>query len=132
MKYSLQYSMIFRMYNFSELLRNHTLKFLSRTLPILKDDDTLPKVTQVVENDFLESKKDFRRQSGKELNLRRKKRDNHADPDRSSRKFCDEGGVFCAVYRAIRGESNNSQLTAERREEVNSSQAQFQGRRYFL
>lgn len=31
----------------SELIRNQTLKFLSKTLPVLKADDTLPKVTQI-------------------------------------------------------------------------------------
>lgn len=34
---------------FSELIRNHTLKYLSRTLPILRADDTLPKVAQLQE-----------------------------------------------------------------------------------
>lgn len=32
---------------FSELIRNRTLDFLSKTLPVLKADDTLPKVTQI-------------------------------------------------------------------------------------
>lgn len=31
----------------SELIRNHTLKFLSKALPILKADDSLPKVAKV-------------------------------------------------------------------------------------
>lgn len=31
----------------SELIRNRTLDFLSKTLPVLKADDTLPKVTQI-------------------------------------------------------------------------------------
>lgn len=38
---------------FSELIRNQTLKFLSKTLPVLKADDTLPKVTQIPEEDSL-------------------------------------------------------------------------------
>lgn len=40
---------------FSELIRNQTLKFLSKTLPVLKTDDTLPKVTQVPSEDGLDS-----------------------------------------------------------------------------
>lgn len=32
----------------SELIRNQTLQFLSKTLPILKADDTLPKVAQIL------------------------------------------------------------------------------------
>lgn len=31
----------------SELMRNHTLRFLSRTLPVLRADDTLPRVAHV-------------------------------------------------------------------------------------
>lgn len=30
------------------MIRNQTLKFLSKTLPVLKADDTLPKVTQII------------------------------------------------------------------------------------
>lgn len=33
----------------SELIRNRTLDFLSKTLPVLKADDTLPKVTQILD-----------------------------------------------------------------------------------
>lgn len=36
----------------SELIRNQTLRFLSKTLPVLKADDTLPKVTQVQQDDL--------------------------------------------------------------------------------
>lgn len=34
---------------FSEVIRNRTLDFLSKTLPVLKADDTLPKVTQILD-----------------------------------------------------------------------------------
>lgn len=37
---------------------------------------------------------------------------------RKPRKFCDGGGVFCTLYRAIQGESPPHQM-AERREELN-------------
>lgn len=36
------------------MIRNHTLKFLSKTLPVLKADDTLPKVTQIIRDDPVE------------------------------------------------------------------------------
>lgn len=36
----------------SELIRNQTLRFLSKTLPVLKADDTLPKVTQIQQDDL--------------------------------------------------------------------------------
>jgi hypothetical protein len=40
------------------------------------------------------------------------------DEKRSPRKFCDGGGVFCALYRAINGEPVAGLLAAERREET--------------
>lgn len=49
------------------------------------------------------------------------------DPNRNSRKFCDGGGVFCALYRAIQGEPISSQLIAERRDETVPAQPQYQG-----
>lgn len=36
--------------HFSELIRNRTLDFLSKTLPVLKADDTLPKVAQIIDD----------------------------------------------------------------------------------
>lgn len=38
----------------SELIRNQTLKFLSKTLPVLKADDTLPKVTQIMPDETVD------------------------------------------------------------------------------
>lgn len=130
----------------SELIRNQTLKFLSKTLPILKADDTLPKVTQVIENDLIDSvngpnqiKRTFEEDSdvghdlsddvppslspapvvektdeGDEEAKSRSKRDTAG----RARRFCEGGGVFCTLYRALQGESLTSQLTAERREET--------------
>lgn len=116
--------------NFSELIRNQTLKFLSKTLPILKADDTLPKVTQVVDNDLndgplqrtydeedegQELHDDNEPEKPEEKSARTKR---STEMERNSRKFCDGGGVFCALYRAVQGEPINSQLIAERREET--------------
>lgn len=39
---------------FSELIRNHTLKFLSKALPALKADGTLPKVTEIFQEQMLD------------------------------------------------------------------------------
>lgn len=126
----------------SELIRNQTLKFLSKTLPILKADDTLPKVTQVIENDLIENggganqiKRTFEDDSdGHDLSddiavpqqpiaeeeaKSRSKRDTGR-----ARRFCEGGGVFCTLYRALQGESLTSQLTAERREETVTQQQQ--------
>lgn len=117
------------------------MKFLSRTLPILKADDTLPKVTQVVENDLIEGANQRTYEEDDDIShdlhdyepeepeqLSRQKRQAPIDPNRNSRKFCDGGGVFCALYRAIQGEPINSQLIAERREEtVAALPPQYQG-----
>lgn len=42
------------------------------------------------------------------------------DELRKPRKFCDGGGVFCTLYRAIQGEGIGSHQMAERREELNA------------
>lgn len=58
----------------------------------------------------------------------REKRDVPHKRIRRSKKFCDGGGVFCALYRAIQGEPISSQLIAERREEtVNPSLPRYEG-----
>ncbi|XP_025833144.1 uncharacterized protein LOC108733152 [Agrilus planipennis] len=113
-----------------ELLKNHTLKFLSRTLPILKADETLPKVAQY-QDEFLNentvvpyevNKNHVKRETGRQL---------QDDDDRKGKKFCDQGGFLCMLYKAINGElsstssssssassPSSSQLPIERRDEV--------------
>nr|AAO01073.1 CG9196-PA [Drosophila virilis] len=131
-----------------ELIRNQTLKFLSKTLPVLKADDTLPKVTQIIRDepvdqldnnnidrhyaarvtrslpDGVESNEysyfdpaldEEQQQENKQQQQRR------AVEERKPRKFCDGGGVFCTLYRAIQGDTSpavSAAQTAERREEV--------------
>jgi Spaetzle len=120
------------------LIRNQTLKFLSRTLPILKADDTLPKVTQVVENDLIdganqrtydedENSHELTDDYEPEMTEKRSRQKRQVDLNRNTRKFCDGGGVFCALYRAIQGEPISSQLIAERREETVPLTTQYQG-----
>jgi hypothetical protein len=156
----------------SELIRNQTLKFLSKTLPILKADDTLPKVTQIVDKNFNEndlgdggiSRRTFddddvdggghdltEEEHGESSNhhaqhdesekavteevdeepeeekIAREKRSVPHSRVRRSKKFCDGGGVFCALYRAIQGEPISSQLIAERREETGPVQPRYEG-----
>ncbi|CAG9804743.1 unnamed protein product [Chironomus riparius] len=142
-----------------ELIRNQTLKFLSKTLPILKADDTLPKVTQIVEKNYNDlsddnlSKRTFEDDDEEgihdlvdgeihhdetepekfenveeESRRSRHKREIPNNRGQRQRKFCDGGGVFCALYRAIQGEPINSQLIAERREEtVNPNLPRYEG-----
>lgn len=110
------------------------MKFLSKTLPILKADDTLPKVTQVIENDLIDGPNQIKRTfdddtDGHDLSedptveqpieneaKSRSKRD--INESGRARRFCEGGGVFCTLYRALQGESITNQLTAERREET--------------
>lgn len=106
-------------------------------MPILKADDTLPKVTQVVENDLIDGpnqvKRNFEDDDGIDLSddyepepelhheqehHSRMKRDTATTTSGRGSKFCSGGGVFCALYRAIQGEPISSQLIAERREET--------------
>ncbi|EAT35683.1 AAEL012164-PA [Aedes aegypti] len=106
-----------------ELIRNQTLKFLSKTLPVLKADDTLPKVTQIMPDETVDQFDDngIGRRMGKVMRMTEDRRDE--EEPRTPRKFCDGGGVFCALYRAIQGEPISSKLVAERREEIPSAYA---------
>ncbi|EAA09424.3 AGAP005126-PB, partial [Anopheles gambiae str. PEST] len=101
-----------------ELIRNQTLKFLSKTLPVLKADDTLPKVTQIIPDEPVDQFDDngIGRRMGKSMRMEEERR--VEEDARAPRKFCDGGGVFCALYRAIQGEPISSKLVAERREEA--------------
>lgn len=56
---------------------------------------------------------------GKGIRMTEERRDE--EEPRTPRKFCDGGGVFCALYRAIQGEPFNSKLVAERREEISNA-----------
>jgi len=127
-------------------------------LPILKADDTLPKVTQIVEKNYNDlsddnlSKRTFeddeeegihdltdeeihhdetepeKLEKVEEESRSRQKREIPNGRVQRSKKFCDGGGVFCALYRAIQGEPINSQLIAERREEtVNPNLPRYEG-----
>uniref|UniRef100_A0A1A9V6A7 Spaetzle domain-containing protein n=1 Tax=Glossina austeni TaxID=7395 RepID=A0A1A9V6A7_GLOAU len=130
-----------------ELIRNQTLKFFSKTLPVLKADDTLPKVTQIIRDDPVETldynnidrhytARAKRQISQDEVKGEMEHHDyGYFDPaldeelklkqqheQRKPRKFCDGGGVFCTIYRALQGDSSPSPtasaMTAERREEI--------------
>ncbi|KAH8346346.1 hypothetical protein KR084_006321, partial [Drosophila pseudotakahashii] len=142
-----------------ELIRNQTLKFLSKTLPVLKADDTLPKVTQIIRDEPVEqldsnnidNNHNRPYPTGASTRVRRslpegveskeysyfdpaldeeeqhqQRQQNHqqrraAAEERKPRKFCDGGGVFCTLYRAIQGDTGGAAPatpTAERREEV--------------
>ncbi|XP_061705069.1 uncharacterized protein LOC133516250 isoform X3 [Cydia pomonella] len=106
-----------------ELLRNQTLRFLSRTLPVLRADDTLPRVAHVphpgpapahYETNSLEDRVKRSMPAVDEVPSSELQAE-HREDARESRKFCDGGGVFCMLYRAINGESSSAGV--ERRED---------------
>lgn len=100
-----------------ELIRNHTLKFLSKALPILKADDSLPKVAKV--QPFSQNSVDTNEKRS------RSKRAVNADTkveNRQGRKLCEnQSGVMCMLYKAIQGESLTP-AAAERRDEIPPSE----------
>ncbi|XP_060807682.1 uncharacterized protein LOC106140903 [Amyelois transitella] len=108
-----------------EVIRNQTLRFLSRTLPVLRADDTLPRVAALPParetHDLHSNHLDDR---GKRSLPAEEAGAEHraADAPRDSRKFCDGGGVFCMLYRAFNGDSEPSPAPGgvERREDPGS------------
>ncbi|CAK1589399.1 unnamed protein product [Parnassius mnemosyne] len=129
-----------------ELIRNETLRFLSRTLPVLRADDALPRVAHVAAPPQQNYQQQYHHQhahypqpsdlpelAGNRLEDRMKRstemklqadeaeessrlpaEHRAADSPREARKFCDGGGVFCMLYRAINGDSSAG---PERRED---------------
>ncbi|KAL4709499.1 hypothetical protein ACJJTC_007230 [Scirpophaga incertulas] len=95
-----------------ELIRNHTLRFLSRALPALRHDDSLPRVTRLQATDPLPDDVQLYHNGLDERSKR--SADGETPRDRDGRKFCDGGGVFCMLYRAINGDGEPA---LERRED---------------
>ncbi|KAF4525035.1 hypothetical protein B566_EDAN001948 [Ephemera danica] len=106
-----------------DLIKNKTLDFFSKTLPILKADDTLPKVAKFQQPQAYYYKKSSGTvPQGPYLQRDRRAADEHEESDDSSRqgrKFCDNGGgMLCMLYKAFRGEPLASGMgAAERRDE---------------
>ncbi|XP_049963256.1 uncharacterized protein LOC126483993 [Schistocerca serialis cubense] len=123
-----------------ELLRNKTLQFLSRTLPILREDETLPKVARFEEEDIQTNTLSRSRRSAtldehgeaaakdpaSVEEEEKKAKDNELKPPeegpleleegRGARKYCDKGGgVLCMLYKMINGEPLSGGV-AERRD----------------
>lgn len=125
-----------------ELIRNMTLKYLSRTLPILKADDTLPKVAQL-QDDYISQNSLYNEQPNDRSGRSKRNASNKSvtptnvtrqfnllESSRQARKFCDQGGVFCMLYKAINGEPTNpssSQLPLERRDEAPIAPPRYEG-----
>lgn len=96
-----------------ELIRNHTLRFLSRTLPVLRADATLPRVARLTPAPAAPARLEERSKRSAEEEVSSSLPLEHRSRD--SKKFCDGGGIFCTLYRAINGD--NETPTVERRED---------------
>ncbi|KRT82096.1 hypothetical protein AMK59_3933, partial [Oryctes borbonicus] len=117
-----------------EIIRNMTLKYLSRTLPILKADETMPKVAQLQDESLAQNtitsyhaNDRGKRSIAKNSTASLKDKSQlvvEKQGERQGKKFCDQGGVFCMLYKAINGESMTSssqstaQLPLERRDDA--------------
>lgn len=129
-----------------ELIKNKTLDFFSKTLPILKADDTLPKVAKYQDSHimynptifnsqpntkikFYETKRSKRSKEEavmgerKDAENRIKKRDAEEElaeqegSAREGRGWCDDSfGVFCMLFNAIKGPGESTGSAAERTE----------------
>ncbi|KAG8233069.1 hypothetical protein J437_LFUL013068, partial [Ladona fulva] len=126
------------------LIKNKTLEFFSKTLPILKEDDTLPKVANDSSYFYFKSNPIHQRVKREESQQTVASETSEMDeekhgmeaglnvtaaPTRQSRKFCDNGGgVICMLYKAFRGEPLASGM-GERKDEEPTQPSTAQYRR---
>ncbi|XP_050541706.1 uncharacterized protein LOC126905742 [Daktulosphaira vitifoliae] len=118
-----------------ELVKNKTLEFFSKTLPILKADETIPKVAKYVPPEtyyhssstttqkYLQGKPFRRRARSSSLDDVNMDEDNEniqsKNSTRHSRKFCDNSsGVLCLLYKAIQGQALSGLLAQRRTEQL--------------
>lgn len=118
-----------------ELIKNKTLDFFSKTLPILKADDTLPKVAKYQDSHIMYNPTIFNSQPNARIkfyeNNQRKKRDASPEQDlapearegrgagleagaapRESRGWCEDSfGVFCMLFNAVKGDNSEAEAT---------------------
>ena len=107
-----------------ELIKNKTLDFFSQTLPILKADDTLPKVAKYQDSHIMYNPTIFNSQPNARIKFyeNRRKREAAGSPapevtrdvaqTRESRSWCDDSfGVFCMLFNAMKGDSSNVEAT---------------------
>merc|ERR1719225_383937 len=105
-----------------ELIKNKTLDFFSKTLPILKADDTLPKVAKYQDSYIMHNPTIFNSQPNTRIKFydNRKKREAEAgvleetedSAPRESRGWCDDSfGVLCMLFNAVKGENPDAEAT---------------------
>jgi len=115
-----------------ELIKNKTLDFFSKTLPILKADDTLPKVAKYQDSHIMYNPTIFNSQPNTKIKFYESKRSKRSTEEkvmeemqekqrlqkreaeealvqedgsaREARGWCDDSfGVFCMLFNAIKG-----------------------------
>ncbi|KAK3915225.1 Collagen alpha-6(VI) chain [Frankliniella fusca] len=90
-----------------ELIKNKTLEFFSKALPILQADESLPKVAKSTESAYYTGPSSNRvaRSVPEEAPEAAPEAVQGRSSSRQGRKFCDNGGgVMCMLYKAIQGE----------------------------
>ena len=116
----------------SELFKSKTLEFFSKTLPILKADDTLPKVARYEDNHITHNPTLFNSKPGSRITFyhhrtkRAAEKMEETEPEledpsseknegetsedsRQARGFCkDSYGVFCMLYNALSGNKDKA------------------------
>jgi len=114
-----------------ELIKNKTLDFFSKTLPILKADDTLPKVAKYQDSHIMYNPTIFNSQPNTKIRFyenERSKREasenenaaRHEPPipeledneetARQARGWCDDSlGVFCLLFNVIKGDNEDNE-----------------------
>ncbi|KAE8739138.1 hypothetical protein FOCC_FOCC015367 [Frankliniella occidentalis] len=86
-----------------ELIKNKTLEFFSKALPILQADESLPKVAKSAEGAYYSSPSSNR--VTRSVPDAAPEAAQGRSSSRQGRKFCDNGGgVMCMLYKAIQGE----------------------------
>lgn len=103
-----------------ELIKNKTLNFFSKTLPILKADDTLPKVAKYQDSHIMYNPTIFNSQPNTRIQFYENERfrrdaeggeetepDENSSTPREARGWCDDSnsGVFCMLFNALKGSS---------------------------
>ncbi|XP_069673128.1 uncharacterized protein spz6 [Periplaneta americana] len=128
-----------------ELVRNKTLEFFSKTLPILKADETLPRVAKYRQDQDLWGSSQLGHNSiAPDYSQRNKREADNTESEnatespresddktfvntikREARKFCENGGgVFCMLYRAFNGEPLASGVV-ERRDDFSGEAPEY-------
>ncbi|KAK3858088.1 hypothetical protein Pcinc_035697 [Petrolisthes cinctipes] len=120
-----------------DLIKNKTLDFFSKTLPILKEDNTLPKVAKLrsknvpLRDQFRVIRRPIRSAGEEEpasapLNAAPEESGEEEMvamvEGRGARAFCDDNwGLFCLIYNTVSGKSSTEGVAQDRHDDATSN-----------